>query len=154
MFYRPRQLSRLAGVSTDTLRHYERKGVLPRAERSANGYREYPAAALERVRLVRRAIAISFTLDELSRFLTQRDRGGAPCRKVRALAAGKLETIERQLVEMAAVRDDLRAALTNWDATLARTPRGRQARLLDALALTPVRSRPLLRPPLIKGKRS
>ena len=154
MFYRPRQLSALAGVSTDTLRHYERKGVLPVAERSANGYREYPAAALERVRIVRRAIAIGFTLDELSRFLTQRDKGGAPCRKVRALAAEKLETLERQLVEMAAVRDDLRTALANWDATLARTPRGRQARLLDALALTPARGRPTLRPPHTRGKHS
>lgn len=154
MFYRPRQLSRLAGVSTDTLRHYERKGVLARAERSANGYREYSAAALERVRIVRRAIAIGFTLDELSRFLIQRDKGGAPCRKVRALAAEKLETIERQLVEMAAVRDDLKSALADWDKTLAHTPHGRQARLLDALALTPANGRPMLRPPHTKGKRS
>ncbi|MCA1601762.1 MAG: MerR family transcriptional regulator [Acidobacteria bacterium] len=49
----------------DTLRHYERKGVLPRPQRSPNGYREYPAAALERVRMIRRALAVGFTLDEL-----------------------------------------------------------------------------------------
>ena len=60
-------LARLAGVSPDTLRHYEAKGLLPRAARSKNGYREYPAEALARVGLVRRAVALGFTLDELAR---------------------------------------------------------------------------------------
>ncbi len=71
-------LSRLAGVSPDTLRHYETKGLLPRAARSANGYREYPPEALARVRLVRRAVTLGFTLDELSRIVKVRDQGGAP----------------------------------------------------------------------------
>ena len=46
------ELAKLTGVSTDTLRHYERKGVLARPRRSGNGYRQYPATALQRVRLV------------------------------------------------------------------------------------------------------
>ena len=57
---------KLAGVSTDTLRHYERKGVL-HSQRAGNGYREYPEDALERVRMVRQGLAIGFTLDELIR---------------------------------------------------------------------------------------
>src|SRR5215213_5475046 len=94
------ELARLAGVSTDTLRHYERKGVLPVARRLNNGYRKYPADSLDRVRLVRRALAVGFTLDELARFLKARDRGQAPCREVRALAEEKLADLESRLKEM------------------------------------------------------
>jgi len=59
------ELAKATGVSTDTLRHYERKGVL-RSARSGNGYREYPKNALERVRTIRQALSVGFTLDELS----------------------------------------------------------------------------------------
>src|SRR6185295_15337497 len=89
-FYRSGELARLAGVSPDTLRHYERKRLLQRPRRSANGYREYPPSTLDRVHLVRRALAVGFTLDELARILSVRDQGGAPCRQVRALAGEKL----------------------------------------------------------------
>lgn len=75
-FLRAGQLARRAGVSTDTLRHYERKGVLPIPRRTAKGYRQYPHQALERVRLIQRALAIGFTLDELAGILKVRDREG------------------------------------------------------------------------------
>jgi DNA-binding transcriptional MerR regulator len=74
--------AKAVGVSTDTLRHYERKGVLPRPKRSPNGYRQYPQASLDRVLIVRQALAVGFTLDELAQIFGERDRGGAPCRKV------------------------------------------------------------------------
>src|ERR1700730_16243192 len=92
-FYRSGELAELAGISTDTLRHYERKSVLPRPLRKANGYRQYPASALQRVRVIRRALAVGFTLDELAGVLSVRDSGGAPCKEVRALAAAKLSDI-------------------------------------------------------------
>jgi DNA-binding transcriptional MerR regulator len=124
-------LAALAGVSADTLRHYERVGVLPVPERSANGYRLYPARALERVRLVRRALSVGLTLAQLGRALRERDRNGSPCRTVHALAAAKLAQVERDLAELTARRDALRRTLAGWDRRLARTPRGHQARLLD-----------------------
>ena len=62
----PSELGRLTGVSTDTLRHYERKGVLGIPARSQGGYRLYPPDAVGRVRLVRRALAIGFTLQDLA----------------------------------------------------------------------------------------
>jgi DNA-binding transcriptional MerR regulator len=102
-FYRSGELAELAGVSSDTLRHYERKGVLARPLRKANDYRQYPVSALQRVRLIRRAIAVGFTLDELAyvqRACHVHDRGGAPCMEVRALAAAKLSDIETRLREM------------------------------------------------------
>jgi DNA-binding transcriptional MerR regulator len=88
------ELARLAGVSTDTLRHYERRGLIAAPGRSGNGYREYPSEALDRVRLVRSALAVGFTLDELVDILAVRDRGGAPCRRARALLEEKLEAVE------------------------------------------------------------
>jgi DNA-binding transcriptional MerR regulator len=130
---RSAQLARLADVSPDTLRHYELKGLLPRARRSANGYREYAPEACARVRLVRRAVALGFTLDEVARILGVRDRGGAPCAGVRALAAQKLASLERRLAELLAARDSLRAVIDRWDTLLHEAPRGRRAGLLDAL---------------------
>src|SRR6266852_2726010 len=95
--YRSGELARLCGVSTDTLRHYERIGVLAKPRRSDAGYRQYPSAAVARVQLVRRALGLGFSLAELTRLLRVRDRGGAPCREVRALAAAKLDQVEKQL---------------------------------------------------------
>jgi len=128
------ELARLAGVSTDTLRHYERKGVLSAPHRLRNGYREYAAEALDRVLMVRRALSVGFTLDELARILKERDQGRAPCREVRELARSKLVEIEERLKEMEGVRDELRATIKDWDARLKRTNNGNQARLLEALA--------------------
>jgi len=62
------ELARICGISTDTLRHYERVGVLPRPKRTPGGYRQYPSEALKRVQLVRRALEIGFTLDDLAGF--------------------------------------------------------------------------------------
>ena len=134
-FMRSGELARAAGVSTDTLRHYERKGVLARPRRAPNGYRLYPTEALAGVRLVRRALAVGFTLDELAEILRER-RGGVrpPCRRVRELAAEKLAAVEVRLSEMASLRDELRAILRRWDERLARTADGARAGLLEALS--------------------
>jgi DNA-binding transcriptional MerR regulator len=130
-------LAREASVSTDTLRHYERKGVLPRPRRSPNGYREYPPEALARVLLVRRALAFGFTLDELARVLRARDRGAAPCKEVRALAAAKLAGVEARLEELTVLRDELRATLDAWDSRLSKTTKGARANLLESLSARP-----------------
>jgi DNA-binding transcriptional MerR regulator len=127
------ELARLSGVSTDTLRHYERIGVLAKPPRTNSGYRRYPPSALERVRLVRRAMSVGFSLEELARVLRVRDNGGAPCRQVRDLAVAKLETIERRLEELALVRDQLEKLLKDWDGRLARTAPGQRAGLLESL---------------------
>ena len=128
------ELARLAGVSTDTLRHYERKGVLARPRRSPNGYRQYPPGALARVLLVRRALAVGFTLDELARVLSARDRGAVPCKEVRELAAAKLAEVEDRLAQLIGLRDELRATLKEWDGRLSKTPAGGRAGLLESLA--------------------
>jgi DNA-binding transcriptional MerR regulator len=133
------ELARLCGVSTDTLRHYERVGVLAQPRRSQAGYRQYPAEAAIRVQLVRRALRLGFTLAELARILRVRDRGGAPCREVRALAAMKLEQLEVRLADLAGLRDHLLDLLADWDDRLERTPDGVRAGLLEVLLKQPSR---------------
>jgi len=128
------ELALLCAVSTDTIRHYESLGVIAPAERSANGYRRFPRSAADRVRLVRRAIAIGFSLDEIARIFRRRASGEAPCRDVRALAAEKLDDVTRRIEEMTAVRDDLKAVIEQWDVRLAASPDGRPAFLLESLA--------------------
>jgi len=131
------ELADLAGVSRDTLRHYERKGVLPRPLRGHNGYRQYPSEALQRVQLVRRALSVGFTLDELARVLKVRDAGGAPCEEVRRVAAQKLVDVQDQLRELTALRDELQETLRDWDARLARRAKGKRANLLESLSGDP-----------------
>jgi len=132
-FYRSGELAELAGVSSDTLRHYERKGVLARPLRKANDYRQYPASALQRVKLIRHALAVGFTLAELAAVFNVRDRGGAPCREVRMLAATKLADVETRLREMLELRDELRAVLKDWDIRLEQRTPGQRAHLLESL---------------------
>ena len=131
------ELADLAGVSRDTLRHYERKGVLPRPLRSHNAYRQYPPEALQRVQLVRRALSVGFTLDELARVLKVRDAGGAPCEEVRRLAAQKLLNVQEQLRELTKLRDDLQETIKEWDTRLARRADGKRANLLESLSVDP-----------------
>jgi MerR family transcriptional regulator, copper efflux regulator len=132
------QLARLAGVSADSLRYYERVGVLPAPERSAGGYRVYPPGSLERVRLVRRALAFGFSLAELAHIFGVRERGGIPCRQARALGKPKLAEVERRLRELESLRSQLRKLLRHWDRRLARKPRGQRAELLASLPEPPL----------------
>lgn len=71
------ELAKATKVSPDTLRHYERKGVL-HSRRAGNGYRDYSEDAIERVRMIRQALAVGFTLDEMNAIFKIFDQGGAP----------------------------------------------------------------------------
>ena len=129
------ELARAAGVSADTLRHYERLGLLAEPARRANGYRAYPSGALARVRLIQGGLAIGFTLAELATFLGLRDSGRAPCRRVRAAAGERLAEVESRIDELCRFRDDLRRTLGDWDRRLGTAPDGRPARLLESLEI-------------------
>ncbi|MEK6301395.1 MAG: heavy metal-responsive transcriptional regulator [Acidobacteriota bacterium] len=154
-YLRSGELAAQAGVSTDTLRHYERKGLIREPRRSPNGYREYSLQSLERLQLVRRALAVGFTLDELARVLRVRDKGGAPCRQVRELAAVKLNAVEAQIKQMSALRDELRGLLSEWDSLLDASTTGQPVHLLERLAARPrITARRIapLRPLALQGR--
>jgi DNA-binding transcriptional MerR regulator len=128
------ELARLAGVSADTLRFYERHRLLPSVARSAAGYRHFSPQALQRVQIIRAALALGFSIRELSSILPERDLGHAPCRRVRELAAAKLAALEGHLRELQTLRRVLRSRLADWDMKLRKIPRGQRAGLLDSLA--------------------
>jgi len=101
------QLAHLTAVSTDTLRHYERLGLLPLPQRTAGNYREYSPASRQRVELIQRALTIGFSLSELRSILAVRDKGGAPCRRVRESLNSKIVQVGRQIENLTLLRVEL-----------------------------------------------
>jgi DNA-binding transcriptional MerR regulator len=96
----------------------------------------FPPETLHRVQLIQAALSIGFSVRELCDIFRERESGAAPCRRVRELAAEKLGAVEARLRELRSCRRELRKALGEWDHLLANTPRGKQARLLEAFAAT------------------
>jgi MerR family copper efflux transcriptional regulator len=127
-------LAKAAGVSPDTIRHYERIGVLPRASRTVSGYRVYPASAVERVLVVQRALRIGFTLAELAEVLKARDAGGVPCQRVNELAQGKLKAIEADIEALKRTKQYLQKVLADWERRTRRAGPGQQSHLLYSLS--------------------
>jgi len=97
-------LAKRAGVGVQTVRYYERLGILPKAARSKAGYRRYNDEAVARLRFVRYAAQLGFTLNETKELLALRAHKGAPCGAVRARAEQKLAIIEAKLNELRELR--------------------------------------------------
>ena len=123
-----------AGVSADTIRYYERLGLLPKALRSAAGYRQYPDGAVTRLALVRNAQQFGFSLRDIAGFLRVREAGGKPCRDVRAAAQRLLDAADQQIADLRNARRRMQETLRTWDRRLAATPEDRPARLLETLS--------------------
>ena len=128
------EIAAQAGISSDTVRHYERLGVIPKAFRSAAGYREYSESALERIRFVRNAVRFGFSLRQIAQFLRARESGRMPCREVRDTAVRMAADMDRQIEEMVAARAAIQQMLLDWDRRLATTVAGTPARLLETLS--------------------
>jgi MerR family copper efflux transcriptional regulator len=122
-----------AGVSPDTLRYYERLGLLTRVGRTSAGYRQYSDSTIEQVRFVRTALRFGFSLKQVARFLRARESGRAPCREVRAAGQDILDRVDQQIKELKAARRELQQTLKEWDRRLSHTPAGQPARLLHTL---------------------
>lgn len=134
-------LARLCGVSADTVRFYERRRLLPPAARTSAGYRIFPPDSLTRMRTIRAGLSMGFSVGELADIFCERNAGGAPCRRVRKLAAEKLALLEARLRDLQNWRRELRSTLKAWDRRLSKTSRGKQARLLETLAHPKSRTR-------------
>lgn len=128
------ELARLAGVSTDTLRHYERIGLLPRPRRTTGNYRDYSPSTLSRVELIQRALNIGFSLGELKPILALRDRGGVPCHRVRQALHSKIQQVGEQIENLEAMRRELKRIGNEWDKRLRRAKPGQAARLLETVS--------------------
>jgi DNA-binding transcriptional MerR regulator len=93
-----------AGVTVDTVRFYERVGVLPPPARTASGYRDYRPETIERIQLTRKLQAIGFTLGDAVDALAAHDAGGATCESERWRLQAVLDRVDAKLAELHALR--------------------------------------------------
>lgn len=101
------QLAKRAGVGVETVRFYERQGLLPEPDRRASGYRQYDPAAAARLRFIRRAQQLGFTLKEVRELLALRDDPDATRANVRGQALAKVADIEARIAALTRMRDAL-----------------------------------------------
>ncbi len=103
------ELAKSVNVAATTLRFYERAGLLPRPDRTRAGYRDYDAAALQRLRFIRSAQAVGFTLQDIRALLEL--NGDTPCKQVRSLIERRLADVDAKLTDLKRVRTTLADAL-------------------------------------------
>lgn len=101
------ELADTVGTTAKTLRFYEERGLLPPAERTAAGYRDYTPGTAARIDFIHRGQAAGLTLAQIRQILDIRDRGQAPCDHVRDLLDARLADIEQQVAQLAALRDTI-----------------------------------------------
>lgn len=109
------QVAAAVGVSNDTLRYYERIGLLPKPGRTASGYRVYGRSILDRVEFIRKAQCMGFNLDQIKSILSERDRGNAPCESVVAMTRQRLSEVESELKQLRTTRRSLKRYLSEWN---------------------------------------
>lgn len=123
-------LAHEAGVGIDTVRYYERNGLLPPAPREASGYRRFDRSDVMRLHFIRRAKASGFTLVEIRELLALSGRSGEGMSKLKAVAEARLAALEVRLAELTSIRDGLRTLVQHCpgQGTIDNCP------ILDALA--------------------
>lgn len=108
-------VARRAGLGVETLRFYERLGLLGAPRRTESGYRLYTDAIFARLDFVRKAQAMGFTLEEIGRIIQESETGQSPCADVRRIAHRKLEELDRRLKQLRQYRNELARTLDQWD---------------------------------------
>lgn len=98
------EVAQVSGMTTKTLRFYEDRGLLPLAERASNGYREYGQDTVSRLDFIRRSRLSGLTLAQIGDILRLRDDGTAPCSHVSTMLAKQVESLNRQIAELIALR--------------------------------------------------
>ncbi|RUL87938.1 Hg(II)-responsive transcriptional regulator [Tautonia sociabilis] len=97
------ELAQQAGVNVETLRFYERKGLLPDPPRRQSGYRQYPEESVDRIRFIKRAQEVGFSLDEIRELLALRVRPGTTCSGVRQRVEQKIRDVRRKIADLEAI---------------------------------------------------
>lgn len=112
---RTAEVARQAGVNIETLRFYERKGILPEPPRRASGYREYPPETVERVRFIKRAQELGFSLREIQELLDLRQLTRAKAGRVRRVVEAKLGEIDHKIRDLEAMKQTLTELISACD---------------------------------------
>jgi DNA-binding transcriptional MerR regulator len=120
------QVAQEAGVTVDTVRFYERRGILPVAERRPSGYRIFSASAVERIRMAKALQELGFTLDEVVDALAAHDQGGATCDSERWRLEAVVDRIDAKIAELTRARHAAADSLADCQAGRCRLALGRQ----------------------------
>jgi DNA-binding transcriptional MerR regulator len=110
------------GLSAATVRYYERLGLLPPAERTAAGYRQYPKDTIERLRFIKSAQRLGLRLREIAELLVICDQGLCPCGHSEALLRARMAEIDTQVAELQAVRAELARVVERYPAAACHDP--------------------------------
>lgn len=105
------EVAAAAGLNIQTLRYYERRGLLAEPTRSPGGHRLYPEQAVATLRMIKAAQRLGFTLDEVAELLAGTRAKGRPAAGLHARAVAKLTEVDAKLAELTSMRDTLRAAV-------------------------------------------
>lgn len=124
------QVAQAAGLGVETVRYYERRGLIPEPARSDAGYRLYTADAVRRLRFIVRAKLLGFTLQEVGELLSLRARPGAGCADVQAQAEAKIADIETRRAQLSAMKRALSELVSRCEAEASSD----ECPILDALA--------------------
>jgi MerR family mercuric resistance operon transcriptional regulator len=112
------ELANLAHVNPETIRFYEREGILPVAERARNGYRKFSPSAVERIQFVGRAKGLGFSLQEIRELLHVQDTDGPACLSVKSLLTQKLVSVHEKRQELAKLERQIKNALQKCERSL------------------------------------
>jgi DNA-binding transcriptional MerR regulator len=108
------KIARAAGIGIETVRYYERTGLLEPPPRTAAGYRKYPVEAVERLGFIKHAQQLGFTLGEIAELL-RLHRNVVPCDDVKQRAASKIAAIDEKVTALLAVKENLLALVAQCD---------------------------------------
>jgi len=109
------QLARSAGVTAKAIRFYERKRILPPAQRATNRYRLYDEEAVDMLRFIKQASTLGLTLAEIKEIITIREGGRPPCTHVHRLLQDKAAELDRKLRDLVEVRRRINQSLRAWN---------------------------------------
>lgn len=116
------ELARETGVSTQTIRFYEREGLLPMPARSANGYREYGESTIDEIQFIQECQAAGFTLKEIRRLEGLDPEKSATCSEMSDLLTHKIEEIDRKIASLRKVRAPISELQEQCASKLAKDP--------------------------------
>ena len=109
------ELAKSAGVTPDTIRYYEREGLLPPPERTPSGYRDYGPGVLDDLRFIKKAQASGLKLSDVREVMQIAAGGRPPCEHVRATVTTRLAEVAERLRELRSLRSTLKATLVRLD---------------------------------------
>nr|WP_238401707.1 helix-turn-helix domain-containing protein [Altererythrobacter sp. C41] len=122
-------MARATGIKAETIRYYEREGILPAADRTDSNYRDYSDSHLATLTFIRRARQLGFGMAQVQELLALSDRADKPCQNVDELVRDQLEEVERKILDLSSLRDELRLMLRSCEAN-----RIGECRIVESLA--------------------